>query len=303
MHSSSRIFKVDKHHPADYSYCMMDHSYYDYLIDYDCDVVGPSGEYLGSLIKNKISSEVLKQSWGILKDYNPVTKNRGVASGEPHKYNKRSDGSESATTESLEVSSGVIGFMDRYERFPYCRKCAFNDHNPDKFQYLLPLFKEVSDLHKQRDPVGWGLTNKWASATNPDFVIPGTPYTTVTVNKNFRTAAHLDAQNLKEATCAMLLMRQGQFSGGYVVFPEWRFAMKMDTGDVCIFRNMKDFHGNTRIIPISPDYQRCTLVFYYREGMINCGSVDEELEFIRNKPFGDPLKISLNPRSKEFIGE
>lgn len=75
----------------------------------------------------------------------------------------------------------------------------------------------------------------------------------------------------------MILMRQGKFEGGIVVLPEWKIAAKLETGDLILFRNMQDIHGNTKIIPLTKDYQRCTMVFYYREEMIKCGTAADEL--------------------------
>ncbi len=76
----------------------------------------------------------------------------------------------------------------------------------------------------------------------------------------------------------MLFIREGKFDGGHITLPEFGIGAKMDTGDLIFFRNMQDYHGNTPIVPISANYQRCTLVFYYREDMYKCGTMEQELE-------------------------
>lgn len=245
----------------DWPATLMTDQHYDTLIEGDHKVYGPDGELLVVLLKNPFNKTMLANSWQILKNVNLKTDNRGTAAG---------------TDDS--VTSGVIGYYPRYPRIPYCRECAWNAENPDKFNKLLPLFLEVDNLHRLHAPESYHSQLDIVNKTNPDFVIPGTIYTTVTVNKNFRTACHLDAKNFEAGMAPMILMRQGKYEGGYVVLPEWRIAAKMDTGDLIFFRNMLDYHGNTKIVPLSKDYQRCTLVFYYRDDMQKCGTKEQELE-------------------------
>jgi hypothetical protein len=253
---------------------------YDQLIEGDTEVRGPDGELLVVLLRDKFSRKELSHAWSILKDVNLKTDNRGTAAGVEMERAVKADGTLSKTRsvpKGYEVTSGVIGYYPRYPRIPFCRECAWNTENPAAFASLLPLFEQVNHLHRKYSSKSWDLQQEAVRKTSQDFVIPGTIYTTITVNKNFRTAAHLDAKNLDAGMAPMLYLRQGQFSGGHVVLPEWRIAAKMDTGDLILFRNMQDYHGNTKIVPLSKDYQRCTLVFYYREEMIKCGTKEQEL--------------------------
>lgn len=247
----------------------------------EVEVFGPDGEQICVILRNCIDKELIKKSWGVLHKVDMKTENRGSASGAPMVRRVKQDGTLSNTMrvpKGYEVSSGVVGYYPRYPRIPYCRECAWNVSHPKEWQVLLPLFEAVNNLHKQYSPESYAVQQAWADKTSKDFLIPNTIYTTVTVNKNFRTAAHLDAKNLYDGMCPMLLLRQGRYSGGHVVLPEWKIAAHLDTNDLIIFRNMKDYHGNTPIVPLSQDYQRCTLVFYYREEMIKCGSAKQELE-------------------------
>jgi len=254
---------------------------YDLLIEGDHEVRGPDGELLVMLLRNKFDRSSLANAWSVVRDINLKTDNRGTASGVEMINAVKSDGTISktrSTPKGYEVTSGVIGYYPRYPRIPFCRECAWNAENPASFAALNPLLTSVNTLHRKYAPESWAAQNKVVQKTSPDFVIPNTVYTTVTVNKNFRTAAHLDAKNLDTGMAPMLFLRQGHFKGGDVVLPEWRIAAKMDTGDLIIFRNMQDYHGNTKIVPLSKDYQRCTLVFYYRDDMQKCGTKEQELE-------------------------
>lgn len=253
--------------------------YEHYLKGEDVTVLGPDGELLVVVKRNAVPMDILKTSWTILRKLNMTTTNRGSASGMEMKKNIKADGTASKTLRPDEaVKSGIIGYFDRYPRIPYCRECAWTANNPTLWKMLLPLFQSVSETHKKYARESWELQKKWIDKTSEDFYIPGTIYTTVTVNKNFRTAAHLDAKNLYDGMAAMLYLRQGKLTGGDVVLPEWKTGVHLDTNDLIIFRNMKDYHGNTPITPLNQNTQRCTLVFYYREGMVKCGTAEQELE-------------------------
>ena len=267
---------------------------YDTLIEGNNLVYGPNGELILVLLRGEFDKTQLASAWQIIKDINLKTDNRGTAAGVDMVAHKKADGTISKThsvPKGHEVISGVVGYYPRYPRIPFCRECAWNQQHPEQFKSLLPLFQRVNALHEKYANESWKYQKAVVDKTSKDFVIPGTIYTTVTVNKNFRTASHLDAKNLPEGMAPMILMRQGKFEGGHVVLPEWRIAAKLDTGDLIIFRNMLDYHGNTKIIPLSKDYQRCTLVFYYREEMTKCGTKEQELARAKS---GQDYSINFN---------
>ena len=64
------------------------------------------------------------------------------------------------------------------------------------------------------------LQNKAYSKKKIDFKIHDTVFTTVTVNKNFRTAAHYDAGDLKEGFGNLAVLQTGEYSGAYTVIPK-----------------------------------------------------------------------------------
>ena len=290
-----KSIKLERSYPGEYKGLKPSEKDYDFLLEESATVYKPDGSLLCVLVKNAVPKELVARAWKHLKPYNPKTENRGTASGVAMVQRIKKDGTKSATLrvpKGEEVTSGVVGFYDRYPRIPFCRKCSWNQAHPEKFEAVLPLFKAVDEVHKKYAPDFYAKQRELVDRTSKDFVIPGTVYTTVTVNKNFRTAVHLDAKNF-DAVAPMLLIREGKFSGGYVVFPEYRVAAKLDTYDVIIFRNMVDWHGNTPIVPITKNYQRCTLVFYYREGMINCGSAEVELERAKRRMRGDSIQLDV----------
>lgn len=265
-----------------------DETYYDQVITESARVVRDTGEHIFTLVRSAVPLELVASAWKAgLDRWHPLTDNRSSAAGSKRIHERKQDGTYSRTMRMPrrdQVASGVMGYYDRYPRIPYCRKCAYNDQNPEIWAACLPLFAAVGAVHHNYDPSSYYALQRHAAATHPDFVIPGTPYTTVTVNKNYRTAFHQDGRNMHEGESAMLFIRQGKLKGGMLVLPEVRMAVTMDTGDVIMFNGARLWHGNTHITPLTMGAQRCTMVFYFRKGMLECGSAADELERAKNRP-------------------
>lgn len=269
----------------------VDEHNYDTLIDEDVKITKPDGSVLAVIRKRALPPQILADAWSVLKGYNVKTNNRGVAAGTGYVRQVLHNGTVSKTNRTPPegvVNSGIIGYFERSVRFPYCRACAWNLQNPEKWALLLPMVQHVSSMFELDVPEKYQAQQAIVDATSKDFVIPGTVYTTLTVNKNFRTACHKDAGDLPEGISAMAVFREGQWAGANLVFPDFRVAARLDTGDV-IFFDPHEFHGNTRIVPMSEKYTRCSVVFYYREGIKHCGSHADELVRAKNRKAGDSL--------------
>jgi hypothetical protein len=266
----------------------VDESNYDVLLKESALVYKPDGTLLLALFKKGHSKAALATAWSTLKDWSQVSTNRGVAAGSGKKKRIRADGSVSNVNVADAVNSGIVGYFERTPRFQFCRACAWNLHNPELFAALFPLCEEASELYRQ---VGGHKYEKQKAAydkTNPDFKIPGTVFSTLTINKNFRTACHKDAGNLDGTLNVMTVMREGKFAGAHIVLPDFRVAAELDTGD-CIVFDAHEFHGNTPLVQITEKFTRCSVVFYYRENMDLCGSASEELEIVKRRELGTPL--------------
>jgi hypothetical protein len=122
-----------------------------------------------------------------------------------------------------------------------------------------------------------------------------TPFTTITCNKSFRTAAHIDAGDLKEGFGVMCSM--GDFEGCDLVFPRYRTAVRYREGDV-LLANVHQVHGNTPLLTpegkepkLGREPERLVCVFYYREKMDQCEStIEKEHEFINKREKGDAMR-------------
>jgi len=270
------------------------------LITRDADVYCEStGQCLAKFRKRRIPGFAQKAAYDNLKAAAVEGDNRGVAAGfdeklalqharkegargivrsGKHKYFiVKKDGTLSKTERAVPTKSGIVGYFDRSSRFPYCRLTAFTYDNFDKFKKAYPLIKCVDEAYKELMPKEYALQQEMCNQTVSDFVIPGTVFTTVTVNKNFPTAVHKDAGDFKKGFGNLTVLKVGRFTGGNTVFPKWGVGFDVDNGDI-LMMNVHEWHGNTPIVMKDRNAVRLSFVMYYREKMHQCGTLHQELE-------------------------
>lgn len=267
---------------------------YDLLLTASADVYTPEGNLLLKFRKKCIPWLSCANAFEELRKLNQKTSNRGMASGKGLQRKRiRKDGSISNTNEvprEHQVISNIIGYFDRYTRIPYCRQTAYNANHPEAFARVLPFIKGVSAAYEKHATDRWLLQKAVVDKTHPDFVIQGSVFTTITVNKNWQTAVHTDKGDLKEGLSCITALRAGRFTGGNLVFPHYRVAVNLDTADLLMF-DSHHMHGNTPLLPVNrrEPFERVSLVLYYRKKMQHCLSAEGELARAKNRHAGDPL--------------
>jgi len=177
-----------------------------------------------------------------------------------------------ATTYANSVNSGIAGWFDRYPRIPYGRATSYTARFPEKFAMSYAFLQQLSRGFKELLP--WRFNNQMEAAKklDPSYLVPDTPFTTVTVNKTFRTAAHYDAGDLTTGLSNLLtLSNDGRYTGGYLIAPEYRVAVNVRPGDLLLINNHEVMHGNTPIV-CEEGSERVSLVVYFREKMLELGS-------------------------------
>lgn len=132
---------------------------YHTLIDRDCDVTGPDGEFLLRFRKKVLRPDDCYTAWKNLRSAATQSENRGIAAGVFEEseirpnigkrsgvryYQAKPDGTLSNTNRAKTVNSGIIGFFDRNPRIPYCRQTAFNIQKGDQFDKALPMIQAIS---------------------------------------------------------------------------------------------------------------------------------------------------------------
>lgn len=288
----------------------IDETYFDFFADGSepVDIFKPDGTPLIKYRPGWFGEELAKSVLPTCRKAAVLNDNRGTAAGDiavtpvrnadvvgwnsdkgNHYREVKRDGTLSRTTRGGLVHSGIIGYFDRSARFPYCRQTAFLIHQAAKWKKFLPYIQRADEGFREFMPERWAVQREWASKTASDWVIPESTFTTVTVNKNFQTALHKDAGDLHSGFGVMSCLRNDKYEGGYLCFPEYRVAVNMGNGCLCL-ADVHEWHGNTPLRNLRVGYERITLVFYYREHMVHCKTAREEEEWVKNRKSGDPLR-------------
>lgn len=274
------------------------------LVRDDATLFKPDGSRLMTLRRAAISQEAADAAYPFLhwlRHYQ--TRNRGNYAGidwtgdvpgdlrkkhgsvgSSRYHPEKKDGTLSKTTYAAPVRSSVVGFMDRYPRIPFCRSCALSTQKPEEWAACLPLIQEVARIFEKEVPDRYNAQLKMAEMTHPAYVIPRTPFTTLTVNNTVAGGYHTDAGDYKPGFGVMCVLRRGNYRGGEIVIPAYGVGADLGDRDVILF-DVHEIHGNTPLVGEGPEglpdaegHERISVVFYFRQNMTECLSPAEELE-------------------------
>jgi hypothetical protein len=253
--------------------------HYETLITEKC-IVKEGDETLFAYIPNAIPNNIIKNTYKDLKTAAGHTNNRGTATFEGSMgYGLKKDGTRSKTNRSkVEVRSGIIGYFDRYTRIPYCRTCAWTERNPKKWKNVLPLIHTINKQYETYCPEEYKKQKQAVENSSQDFVIKDTAFSTATVNLNWQSAFHRDKKNLDGGMAGMAVIGAGKYDGAHLCFPEYKIAVNITSGDVIVMNNTHLIHGNTDFKGMYGNYERISVVCYFRDNIQKCGTTAEELE-------------------------
>jgi hypothetical protein len=258
----------------------IDENYIKYpIIDSDTDGFDEYGSLLFRFRKGVLPLETLELGVASFEDSISFTDSRGMAAGGSYKR-IRKDGTTSKITVSDKVYSGAAGFLDRVAMIPYCRKTAFTAKYFEKYKQGIPFVKAIDKLYRELAPDHYAVQKQYAEGTNPNFVIADTAFTTITINRNFRTALHKDSGDLPQGFGNLIVHRKGTWEGGYFMLPEFGIGIDLQNTDI-LFVDVHKWHCNSDFRNCSEDWQRTSFVIYYREYMLQCASPSKELEKIK----------------------
>ena len=217
----------------------------------------------------------------ILSSMRNISKNRGLASGSP-RVRTRYPGRSYARN----IASTIVGAIDPMGQSAHCRLTAWTGRHLPQWQALTPLLSAVAVLQAQYVPDRAAAQLAVARSANAAWVIPGTPFSTVTVNNTYATGVHTDKGDLDAGFSTLTVARRGPFTGGRLVFPEYRVAVDLAHGDL-VLMDAHQWHGNTALVcgcgrePNGPcavcGAERISVVSYFRTKIADCGTPAEEL--------------------------
>lgn len=264
-------------------------------------VFKPNGQRLITLIRGGFSEDSSTRAYPFLHWLRRCkTMNRGAYSGEVRYKQHKRDGTFSNTNQAKPMRSAIAGHFDRYPRFPFCRETAFSTQRPEDWKECIPLIQEVARTFKKYVPDRYEKQLEVAKKTHPAYVIPETPYTTITVNNCASGAYHLDAGDYEPGFGCMTVMRRGQYKGCLLGFPAFGVAVDLQDRDLILF-DPHEVHGNTPFYDTvgeeGEDWERISVIYYFRKKMTECLSPREELaraKSIRGAEFELPTMETEN---------
>lgn len=144
------------------------------------------------------------------------------------------------------------------------RECRFNRDYPEKYQKTLPYVRAVDAAYRELAPEQYRAQRRKADQTH--FRIPGTAFTTVTVNISLQTAVHTDRGDDEEGLGNITVIERGKYTGGETCYPQYGIGVDVRSGDIAIM-NVHVAHGNLPICCLEPNTVRMSIVCYLRIGI------------------------------------
>lgn len=152
-----------------------------------------------------------------------------------------------------QVASNPIGFYEAGKNFADlpCRLTHFTRTNYEKYQTGLPFIQRIDRLFKNLIPEAYERQRSRADE-KPHLKIPETCFSTVTINRNFRTALHRDAGDFKGGFGNLTVIERGKYHGGYTVFPQFGVAINLRKNDF-VAMDVHQWHANTQLYETDED--------------------------------------------------
>jgi hypothetical protein len=257
---------------------------YDVLITGPTRITKPDGQPLCVYLPGAVAAHAANEEiYQILHEFRTkLTKNRGTASG-----TRRLDPKGRGRSYAKEIPSAIAGAIDPAGQKRYCRLTSWTGENLPKWRQLQPLLATVATHLAEQVPDRHAAQATEAARTDPAWVVPGTPFSTITINNTYPTGVHTDRGDLEAGFSTIACLRRGEYTGGQLVFPAFRVAVDMRDGDLLLM-DAHEWHGNVAIVcscgaePTGPcptcGAERISVVSYFRTKIAQCGSPEDEYE-------------------------
>ena len=281
------------------------------FINYDCDIYDSyTREFICSYRKKRIKTS--HKAWSNYRHLSVASRGRGASAGpiDPTSiyWSKRDliktngfktsymvKGKPSKMSVNNQVSSTPIGFFEKTKALGIDKPCRLTFHTSQslkEYENGKPYIHELNKWFKHIRPQEHKLLLDRANL-QPEFKIDHTAFSTVTMNRNFRTAVHQDAGDFGHIA-VLSCLEYGKYSGCLFLLPAWGIGIDLRQDDILV-ANVGNYHCNSEIyttleqdeynaklpkvfkgnpavgtVGIYEDYSRITFVSYLREKLIDC---------------------------------
>lgn len=110
-----------------------------------------------------------------------------------------------------------------------------------------------------------------------DYIMYNSIHTSGVINKNNEMYYHRDTENRKHMYSGMIVYKKN-VSGGYLVFPEYGFAIQLSNRSILLFYGKGLIHGVTPTVKQCKEAYRYSVVFYTMDKIKKCLSFKEEIQ-------------------------
>lgn len=314
----------------------------DEIFDEDVDVYGKdpkTGEkkLLARFRKHVLPNELVKQGWEAYYQTAAASRNRGAAAGpikvdsnywkkrKPMEINKWSarymqDGKLSRMRVNNNVFSSVLGY---FEQTPFmglpCRLTSYTQKYFHQYKHGIPFIQAIDGVFKKLIPERHAKQLA-AAKEKPMYQVADTAFSSITINRNFRTALHMDDGDFRDGYGNLSVIERGRYTGGATIFPRYKIGFNVRTGDF-LAMDVHEWHCNTEMTESAADkeynkklpkihhdstqtgtlggekpFTRISFVCYLREKLRGCKPAETK-EYYNRISF-DPEKGDMKKRAK-----
>ena len=294
--------------------------------------------------KNVIPKEIIETGWEAFYETAATSQKRGAAAGpiqhkstywkkrRPVETNKWStkyilNGKVSKMKVNNLVFSSILGYFEKtaFMKLP-CRLTSYTQRYFENYKRGVPYIQFLDNCFKILTPTNYAKQLARAKK-NPSYRIDGTAFSSVTINRNFRTALHKDDGDFKEGFGNLSVIERGKYSGGETIIPKYDIGFNVRTGDF-LAMDVHQFHCNTEMtenesqkeynkklarihfddrstgtLGGEKNFTRISFVCYLREKLIDCKRSETKKYYSRIKfdeTKGDLEKYAKKNKTKKI---
>jgi len=274
----------------------------DEIFDENVDVYGIDGEsgekkLLARFRKGILPADLVKTGWEAYYQTAAASRNRGAAAGpikadsnywkkrKPVEINKWSaryeqDGKLSKMRVNNNVFSSVLGY---FEQTPFmglpCRLTSYTQKYFHQYKHGIPFLQAIDSAFKRLIP---DKHKKQLAAVKekPQYQVADTAFSSITINRNFRTALHMDDGDFREGFGNLSVIERGKYSGGATIFPRYKIGFNVRTGDF-LAMDVHEWHCNTEMYESPEDKKYNKALPKIHHDSIETGTMGGEKPFTR----------------------
>ena len=270
------------------------------IFDEDVDVyamIDGKKKLIAKLRKQVIDPAIIKTGWEGFWIAAGPSRNRGAAAGpiavksnywknrnpvniSGWSANETLQGKVSKMRINNNVFSSVLGYFNAtpFMKLP-CRITSYTMRYWKYYKHGLPFIHAIDSCFKSLVPDKYALQRK-AAEQMPLVHIAGTSFSSVTINRNFRTALHKDDGDFKEGYGNLSVIERGWYHGGYTVMPEFNIGFNVRTGDF-LAMDVHQWHCNTELYESAEEKEKNKKLPRIHKDSLKTGTLGAEKPFSR----------------------